>query len=147
MGLALESLGRTSAASTISYLDNGVVFVGSSFGDSQLVRLLQQPVGDSQPPSFLELVEAFANLGPIVDMAVVDLDRQGQGQVVTCSGVQADGSLRIVRNGIGMIEQATVELSGMLECSHAVRSCAHDHDLSGFSALRFMVMSLAPLQG
>ena len=33
-------------------------------------------------------------------------------QVVTCSGVHADGSLRIVRNGIGMIEQATVELSG-----------------------------------
>ena len=34
-------------------------------------------------------------------------------QVITCSGVYADGSLRIVRNGIGMIEQATVELPGM----------------------------------
>ena len=33
-------------------------------------------------------------------------------QVVTCSGVGASGSLRIVRNGIGMIEQATVELPG-----------------------------------
>lgn len=34
-------------------------------------------------------------------------------QVVMCSGVMADGSLRIVRNGIGMIEQATVELPGV----------------------------------
>ncbi len=34
-------------------------------------------------------------------------------QVVTCSGIQADGSLRIVRNGIGMIEQATAELPGI----------------------------------
>ena len=34
-------------------------------------------------------------------------------QVVTCSGARADGSLRIVRNGIGMIGQATVELSGI----------------------------------
>ena len=34
-------------------------------------------------------------------------------QVVTCSGVYGDGSLRIVRNGIGMIEQATVELAGV----------------------------------
>ena len=32
--------------------------------------------------------------------------------MVTCSGAHADGSLRIVRNGIGMIEQATVELAG-----------------------------------
>lgn len=27
------------------------------------------------------------NLGPIVDMCVIDLERQGQGQVVTCSGM------------------------------------------------------------
>lgn len=37
-GLKVEPLGRTSAPSTITYLDNGVVFVGSSGGDSQLVR-------------------------------------------------------------------------------------------------------------
>ena len=30
-----------------------------------------------------------------------------------CSGVMSDGSLRIVRNGIGMIEQASVELPGI----------------------------------
>ena len=36
--LKLEPLGRTPAAATISYLDSGVVFVGSSFGDSQLIR-------------------------------------------------------------------------------------------------------------
>ena len=30
-----------------------------------------------------------------------------------CSGVMNDGSLRIVRNGIGMIEQASVELPGI----------------------------------
>ena len=35
-GLKVERLGETSAASTISYLDNAVVFVGSSYGDSQV---------------------------------------------------------------------------------------------------------------
>ena len=34
-------------------------------------------------------------------------------QVVTCSGAGVDGSLRIVRNGIGVIEQAAVELPGI----------------------------------
>lgn len=34
-------------------------------------------------------------------------------QVVTCSGAGSDGSLRIVRNGIGMIGQATIELPGI----------------------------------
>ena len=36
-----------------------------------------------------------------------------QEQVVTCSGTQKDGSLRVVRNGIGINEQAAVELPGI----------------------------------
>jgi hypothetical protein len=38
--LNVELLGETSAASTLSYLDNGVVFVGSSYGDSQVCSQL-----------------------------------------------------------------------------------------------------------
>ncbi|KAL4429821.1 hypothetical protein ABPG77_010938 [Micractinium sp. CCAP 211/92] len=111
--LKLEPLGRTPAASTLSYLDSGVVFVGSSFGDSQLIRLHSTPPDPAQPDSFIEVVDSQPNLGPIVDFCVVDLERQGQGQIVTCSGAGADGSLRVVRNGIGVVEQALVELPGI----------------------------------
>ena len=31
--------------------------------------------------AFVQIMETFVNLGPIVDMCVVDLERQGQGQV------------------------------------------------------------------
>jgi len=101
--LMVEPLGETSIASTISYLDNSVVFVGGCFGDSQLIQLNETK--DEETNSYLELLESHTNLGPIIDMAVVDLDRQGQGLVVTCSGASKDGSLRIVRNGIGIEEQ------------------------------------------
>ena len=47
--------------------------------------------------SHLEVVDRFVNLGPIVDFEVVDLDRQGQGKLVTCSGGYNDGSLRVIR--------------------------------------------------
>jgi len=55
----------------------------------------------------VEVLERYVNLGPIVDFCVVDLERQGQGQVVTCSGAYKDGSLRVVRNGIGINEQVS----------------------------------------
>ncbi len=69
-------------------------------------------------------------------------------QVVTCSGVHADGSLRIVRNGIGMIEQATVELSGEFSLSAkavpvhlnsvqgASLSCSHIAGMRGIWSLK-----------
>ncbi|CAJ2677173.1 DNA damage-binding protein 1 [Trifolium pratense] len=109
-GLKLEPLGETSIASTISYLDNAFVYIGSSYGDSQLIKLNLQPDAKG---SHVEVLERYVNLGPIVDFCVVDLERQGQGQVVTCSGAYKDGSLRVVRNGIGINEQASVELQGI----------------------------------
>lgn len=69
----------------ITYLDNGVVFIGSRLGDSQLVKLNTEPDGHG---NFVNVMQSFNNLGPIVDMAVVDLEKQGQGQLVTCSGVK-----------------------------------------------------------
>ena len=76
----------------------------------QLVKLNVQP---DTKGSYVEVLERYVNLGPIVDFCVVDLERQGQGQVVTCSGAYKDGSLRVVRNGIGINEQVCVFLSVM----------------------------------
>eukprot|EP00794_Sanderia_malayensis_P018107 gene18107-19916_t len=108
--LKVELLGQTSIAHCLSYLDNGVVFVGSTLGDSQLVKL--KKISDGM--DYVHVMETFTNLGPIVDMCVVDLDRQGQGQLVTCSGVQKEGSLRIIRNGIGIQDHASIDLSGIM---------------------------------
>ncbi|ETO21933.1 hypothetical protein RFI_15272 [Reticulomyxa filosa] len=55
----------------------------------------------------------YANKGPIVDMCAVDLERQGQCQLVCCSGVSKDGSLRIVKNGIGIEQTAFIDMPGI----------------------------------
>lgn len=34
-------------------------------------------------------------------------------QVVACSGAFTQGSLRVIRNGIGITDQATIELNGI----------------------------------
>lgn len=73
--------GQTSAPSTLSYLDSGVVFVGSRSSDSQLVRLQATPVSHTSD-CYVEILDSFTNLGPIVDFCVMDLDRQGQCQVL-----------------------------------------------------------------
>ncbi|KAM9409279.1 DNA damage-binding protein 1 [Pholidichthys leucotaenia] len=108
--LHVELLGETSIAECLTYLDNGVVFVGSRLGDSQLVKL---SVDNNEQGSYVAVMETFTNLGPIVDMCVVDLERQGQGQLVTCSGAFKEGSLRIIRNGIGIHEHASIDLPGI----------------------------------
>lgn len=108
--MRLEYLGETSIADSITYLDNAMVFIGSRLGDSQLIRLLVDP---DENGSFIQVCETYANLGPISDMCLVDLEKQGQGQLVTCSGHMKDGTLRIIRNGIGLNEKSSIDLANI----------------------------------
>ena len=62
-GLKLEALGTTSVASALAYLDNGVVYVGSSSGDSQLVRLHENK--DSQGAGATRSAGADAGRPPV----------------------------------------------------------------------------------
>ncbi len=57
--------------------------MGSRLGDSQLIRL---NTGPDEQGSYVNIMETFTNLAPIIDMVVVDMDKQGQGQLITCSG-------------------------------------------------------------
>lgn len=43
---------------------------------------LKLNVDSNDQGSYVGVMETFTNLGPIVDMCVVDLERQGQGQVI-----------------------------------------------------------------
>ncbi|WZZ43295.1 hypothetical protein YC2023_039554 [Brassica napus] len=104
--LRVELLGETSIASTISYLGNSLVFVGSSCSDSQLIKIDLDAQG-----SRIQVLKKFVNLGPIHDLCLVDPEKHGQSQVVTCSGGSKYGSLRIVSKGIN--EKASLELEGI----------------------------------
>lgn len=58
------------------------------------------------PTNFVEVLNTFTNLGPIVDFCVVDLDRQGQGQVE----LRSTALSALVTQGIGIFKK----LAGLL---------------------------------
>lgn len=58
--------------------------------------------GDSVEGPCFEPMVRYVNIGPIRDFCVVDLERLGQGTVVTLSGSIREGSLRIIRYGFVM---------------------------------------------
>jgi DNA damage-binding protein 1 len=102
----LDKVGETSKASTLVYLDGGLVYVGSHSGDSRVVKIEE---------SGLTVVQTFDNIAPILDFTIMDLGRgaeggqsnefsSGQARLVTASGAWRDGTIRSVRSGVGMEE-------------------------------------------
>lgn len=108
--IRFELLGETSIADNITYIDNGVVFIGSKLGDSQLLKLTDTPNEDG---FYVNVLETYTNLGPILDMILVNVEKQGQSQIITCSGGHKNGSLRIIKSGIGINENAIIDLPGV----------------------------------
>lgn len=109
---------------TITYLNAGVIFVGSHFGDSQVVRIVMSTDGYESPQ--LQILNTFTNVAPIMDAILVN---QGSGQVscpgtfapspvehvfsqsqiITCSGAHNSGSIRVIHSGIDLQESAIIE--------------------------------------
>ncbi|CAE7341884.1 DDB1A, partial [Symbiodinium sp. KB8] len=119
--VGVVQLGRTSTASAMVQVGAHEVFLGSCFGDSQSLEL-----GEGDEPS-VEVTATYTSLSPIVDMTVMDLDRQGQSQVVTASGAMGSGSLRVVRSGVGIDEEAVVPLPGITGMWGLRAGLADDH--------------------
>ena len=153
-GLHLDTLGVTNISSSLLYLERGLVFVGSQTADSQFVQILDQPVEvngnhgdgagetlmllDGKNTTYVNVLDEYTNLGPIVDFAMMPTSHHSYGvasarthnrqyMAVTASGTEKDGSIRFVRNGIGMIEHASVELGG-IKGMWNVRKSFHDKD-------------------
>ncbi|CAM0140049.1 unnamed protein product [Umbelopsis sp. WA50703] len=124
-GLHLEKLGVISSPTSLSYLNDGMLFVGSAYGDSQLVQLNTEKNDEGD---YVNILDEMPNLGPITDFAVVDLEKQGQAQVITCSGAGTDGSLRIIQNGVGVNIQATLEIPGVKNVFSLRPSYASDNE-------------------
>ncbi len=73
-GFDVQRIGWTSRASSLVYLGNNLLFVGSTLGDSQLFSI----DFDSTTKGFLNLVQTFPNNAPILDFAVMDIGHREQ---------------------------------------------------------------------
>lgn len=68
---------------------------------------------DVEEDDSLALVATFASLSPILDCCVVEAEGGGASHVVTCSGAYKGGSLRVVRQGVGLSELANLEMENI----------------------------------
>ncbi|KAJ2834830.1 hypothetical protein GGI24_000195 [Coemansia furcata] len=139
----VERLGSIPVASALVYLGDGRVYVGSHSGDHAVVRLHTEPLGEEKdrcsaddvlahplgakemvrPNTFVEPIETFTNLAPVVDLCVVGMGSADSsagkgggnyGSVVACSGQRTTPGLRLVRNGVGVESAAELAVGGVV---------------------------------
>ncbi|KAF8650163.1 hypothetical protein AX16_005397 [Volvariella volvacea WC 439] len=76
--------------------------------------------------SFLQTISNYNNIAPIMDAALVDLNNDGQRQIITCSGGRNTGSVNIIRSGADFSELA--EVPGLVNVTNVWPIKAHFED-------------------
>lgn len=70
----MPAVEKVSIPSSLACLDNDVIYVGSSFGDCQVVHIRNCSVNNMD--NVLKVVEEYPNLAPVHDFYNADVDKQ-----------------------------------------------------------------------
>ncbi|KAH6608537.1 dna damage-binding 1 [Trichoderma cornu-damae] len=109
-----DSSRYASRASSLVYMGNNLLFVGSHHGDSQLLRV---DIESRQ----MTLLKVLSNNAPIMDFTIMDLGNRegdaqsgntfssGQARIVAGCGAYQDGSLRSIRSGVGLEDRGLLD--------------------------------------
>lgn len=104
----------TSRASKLVYMGDGMLFLASHHGDSQLLEI------DVESREMV-VVKAISNNAPILDFAIMDMGNRegesqhgnafssGQARIVAGCGAYKDGSLRSIRSGVGLDDRGILD--------------------------------------
>ncbi|KIJ59461.1 hypothetical protein HYDPIDRAFT_177805 [Hydnomerulius pinastri MD-312] len=87
VALTLIALGEASSPTTLTYLTNQIVYLGSHFGDSQLLQISSSPVSNLDAPT-LPVPSSVLTVKP-ADPSLVPrrrADENAEGTIVNCVG-------------------------------------------------------------
>ncbi|KAH7355163.1 binding protein [Rhexocercosporidium sp. MPI-PUGE-AT-0058] len=108
IGMDLQLLGQISKPTVMVNIGDGIFFIGSHEGDSQVVKIDLDDIKWK-----ITVLQTMDNVAPVLDFEVMDLGNRdgetqsneystGQARLVTGSGAFESGSLRSVRSGVGL---------------------------------------------
>jgi hypothetical protein len=111
--LVFQFLGEVNYASTLTYLDNNVIFIGSEKGNSQLIKITKSVTNNTSRP-FIEIIEEYENLAPISDFCLMNnTNDEGSTEILCVSGTQKSCCLKTIRKGSSINIEGEIPFVGV----------------------------------
>jgi hypothetical protein len=127
--IIFQFLGEVNYASTITYLDNNYIFIGSEKANSQLLKINKSPNNSAKRP-FLTLVEEYENLAPISDFSILNSQsEEGNTEILCVSGDDKSCSLKTIRKGTSINSEAEINLSGVISLFSVLYTSKKEDDM------------------
>ena len=98
LDIIFQFLGELTNISSICYLDNNFIYIGSITANSQLVKILKNVDSKNPRRPLVEVVEEFECLAPISDFTLMNYHNTNT-EILCVSGINKKCSLKVIRKG------------------------------------------------
>ena len=111
----LQIIGQLNPCSCIAYLNNNILFIGSSKGNSQLIKI-NENIDNNGIRERIDIIEEYESLSPISNMALVNNTKEENGiEILTVSGVGKNCSVKNIKKGTKVIFSGDIEIKNIVK--------------------------------
>ena len=111
--ITLQILGKVNNCSCMAYLTNNILFIGSTKGNSQLIRIKESKDNDATPQ--IEIIEEYESLSPISNMALINNTKEENGvEILTVSGIESNCSIKNLKKNKNVLFYGEIEIKDIV---------------------------------
>ena len=116
IGISLQILGQVNNCSCMAYLNNNILFIGSSKCNSQLIRINENIANNADIGEKIEIIEEYESLSPISNMAIINNTKEENGiEILTVSGTGKNCSIKNIKKGTTILFSGDIEIKNIIK--------------------------------
>ena len=90
-------MGKVNNCSCIAYLNNNILFIGSTKCNSQLIKI-NENIDNNENFERIEILEEYESLSPVSNMALINNTKEENGiEILTVSGVGKNCAIKNIK--------------------------------------------------
>ncbi len=115
LGAKLQILGQVNPCSSMAYLNDNILFIGSSKCNSQLIKIKDNSDNNSDLEK-IEIIEEYESLSPISNMVIINNTKEENGiEILTVSGVGKNCSIKNIKKGTKILFSGDIEIKNIVK--------------------------------
>ena len=114
--MGLQFIGKVNPPSCIAYLNNNILFIGSTKSNSQLIKINENINNNDSNAEKMDIIEEYESLAPISNMILLNNTKEENGiEILTVSGIGNNCCVKNIKKGVSITYNGEIEIRNITQ--------------------------------
>ena len=112
----LQFIGKVNPPSCMAYLNNNILFIGSTKSNSQLIKINENIDNNDNNMEKIDIIEEYESLAPISNMILLNNTKEENGiEILTVSGMGSNCSVKNIKKGVSITYNGEIAIKNITQ--------------------------------